>query len=284
MTTGTETSDPSPRPPSRVLRDLEPVRSLWELAAHAVARAALPLAPRGDQHGVLVLPGFMAADATTWPLRDVLQRLGYEARPWGLGRNLGPTTRVLRGLTQRLRHLHTATGQRVTLVGVSLGGVLARDLAHDLPDLVRQVVTLGSPFGLPADSSHRNLTHAAPLYRALQPWHAPQPWRSSRPLAAPLPVPSTAVYTRSDGIVPWTSCVQPDSPRSESVEVWGSHSGLGHNPLALAVIADRLAQPADTWEPFRWEQLTRDARTRIRSTRIRSTRRDADRPDASAAA
>lgn len=262
------TMDSSMRPPSRILRDLEPVRTLSELGAHAAARTLLPLAPRGDGHGVLVLPGFMTTDAATWPLRDVLRRLGHEVRPWGLGRNLGPTSRIVWGAARRLEDLHAHTAQRVTIVGISLGGVLARDLARDRPELVRQVITLGSPFALPANSGHRNLTHAAPLYRAVEPWHArPSSRRPGGATPITLPVPSTAVYTRTDGIVPWVSCLQPSGPGSESVEVWGSHCGLGHNPLALAVVADRLAQPAGTWEPFGWERLATDARTRIRPAR-----------------
>ena len=258
-------TDDTMRRPSRWLRDLEVLRAIGELGALASTQGALPLAPRGDGHGVLVLPGFMADDPSTWPLRVVLRRLGYHVRPWGLGRNLGPTPVVTRGIVRRLRGLHEQTGGRVTLVGMSLGGVFARNVARNHPDLVRQVITLASPFALPPDTTHRNLTHAAPLYRALQPWHDPR--ASARPPdpAEELQVPSTAIYTRTDGIVPWEACVQPRGSRSESVEVWGSHVGLGHNPLSLAVVADRLALPEDAWEPFHWGRLA--PRHRRRSSR-----------------
>lgn len=260
------------RRPSRWLRDLEVVRAIGELAALATSRGALPFAPRGDGHGVLVLPGFMTSDPSTWPLRDVLRRLGHHVRPWGLGRNLGPTSVITRGIVRRLQGLHEETGGRVTLVGMSLGGVLARDVARTHPDLVRQVITLGSPFALSADTTHRNATHAAPLYRALQPWHERREAGRPRDPAAVLEVPSTAIYTRTDGIVPWAACIQPRGPRSESVEVWGSHVGLAHNPFSLAVVADRLALPEEAWEPFHWDRLARHRRRRAAGTRSRPPR------------
>jgi len=126
----------------------------------------------------------------------------------------------VRELPRRLHDLHEATGRPVSLVGVSLGGVFARQLARDHPGVVRQVVTLGSPF---------------------------RPREEGLP---PLPVPSTAIYTRGDGIVGWQSCLDREGPTSENVEVPGSHCGLGHNPIAVRVVTDRLAQPEGTWQPF----------------------------------
>lgn len=237
------------RRPSRVLRDLEMARATWELAAFYALWPTALLAPRGDGHGVLALPGFIGTDLSTRPLRVLLRLLGYDARPWGLGRNLGPTEAVVGGLPRRLVELNESTGRPVSLVGVSLGGIFARDLARRHPGLVRQVVTLGSPFGLPAGQTVPHPTHAGSLYRAFRPLHRDVDWRDERDLP-PLPVPSTAIYTRSDGIVPWRACLEREAPTSESIEVFGSHSGLGHNPLALAVIADRLAQPEGSWRPF----------------------------------
>lgn len=239
--------------PSRALRDLEIARLTAEFGAWIALHPALQLGPRGDGHSVLVLPGFMGSDASTWPLRSTLRRLGYDAVPWRLGRNLGPTRAIALGLPRRLKEACARGGQRVSLVGVSLGGVFARDLACRHPDLVRQVVTLGSPFRLPPQATGRHRTHAEPLYRALQPWHvAARPLPGDRPAR---PVPLTAVYTRTDGVVPWQSCMEEDGPTCENVEVWGSHSGLGHNPLALAVVVDRLAQPDGAWQPFRWTNV-----------------------------
>lgn len=238
--------------PSRLLWELEVPRATWELGAFYACAPAAHFAPRGDGHAVLVLPGFLVTDISTRPLRAFLRRLGYDARPWQLGRNLGPTETIVDGLSRLLSDANIGTGRRVSLVGVSLGGVFARDLARRQAALVRQVITLGSPFRLPARHSGPHLTNTGPLYRALGPWHstrvAQRPEEDDLP---PLPVPSTAIYTRTDGVVPWQSCVDRDGPASESIEVWGSHSGLAHNPLALAVVADRLAQPEGTWRPFR---------------------------------
>jgi hypothetical protein len=208
------------------------------------------LAPRGDGHAVLVFPGFMAGDLSTQPLRRFLRRLSYDAQPWRLGRNYGPTQAIVDGLVSRLSE-HAGTG-RVSLVGVSLGGVFARDLARQHPELVRQVITLASPFRLPVRYSGPDLTHASWVYRAFESRHsthfAERPEEQELP---PLPVPTTAIYTRSDGVVPWQACIEREGPTSENIEVWGSHIGLGHNPLALAVIADRLAQPEDAWGRLR---------------------------------
>jgi hypothetical protein len=251
---------PDWRPPWRVLRDLELARALGELAVYyAASYARWPVAgfaPRGDGHGVLVLPGLLATDLSTRPLRAFLRRLGYDARPWRLGRNLGPTDSVIDGLPRRLRELHATTGAPMSLVGVSLGGSYARELARSHPDLVRQVITLGSPFRLPIRYTGRPLTHAEGIYRAFEPRHSrrlvDRPEEDDLP---PLQVPATAIYTRTDGVVPWRACLEREGPSSESVEVWGSHSGLGHNPLALAVIADRLAQPPGSWRGYRRANL-----------------------------
>jgi pimeloyl-ACP methyl ester carboxylesterase len=201
---------------------------------------------------VLVLPGFMAGDASTFPLRSLLRRLGYDARPLRLGLNLGPTDAIVDGLPRRLDEIRASTGGPVSLVGVSLGGVYARDLARGHPGLVRRVITLGSPFRLPVRNRGPELTHAGPLFRALRRWHSARlVLRREEHDLPPLSVPSTAIYTRTDGVVPWRSCVERDGPSCESVEVVGSHSGLGHNPLALYVVADRLALPEGVWRPFR---------------------------------
>jgi pimeloyl-ACP methyl ester carboxylesterase len=194
--------------PSRLLFGLEAPRAAAEFALFAAAWPAAGLAPRGDGHGVLVLPGWLTGDAATTPLRGLLRRLGYTAYGWDLGRNLGRGHEP--ALRQRLHDVHAITGAPVSLVGISLGGVLARGLAREHPELVRRVVTLASPF------------------------------RHYEGGAAPLAVPSTAIYTRGDGIVDWQTCV--DVPGRESVEVVGSHCGIGHNPMVLKIVTDRLAE------------------------------------------
>ena len=134
----------------------------------------------------------------------------------------------------------------VTLVGWSRGGIIAREAARLAPDAARMVVTLGSPFAAPAASN------VGAVWRRLTGEAFPaQTQEQMRALAAPLPIPSTSIYSRSDGVVAWRACQQTEGPQSENVEVRGSHIGLGFNPATLWVIADRLAQPLGAWAPFR---------------------------------
>src|SRR4051795_2439615 len=127
-------------------------------AGWGVFLTALPLSPalpRGDHHPVLVLPGLLAGDGSTTAVRGVLRRLGYDVHGWELGRNLGPTEKVVRGMDRRLQELAQRQGRRVSVVGWSLGGIFARTLARRSPHLVRQVVTLGSPFRLTRSDQSR---------------------------------------------------------------------------------------------------------------------------------
>jgi pimeloyl-ACP methyl ester carboxylesterase len=234
--------------PSLLLRALE-WRAGLEYGAMLASYPALRMAPHGDGHPVLVLPGFTAGDRTTRPLRAYLSELGYTTYGWGLGVNLGPTERVLEQLPERLADLGDNHGEPVSLIGWSLGGIFAREMARHSPDSVRQVLTLGSPFNL----VHHRATHATRLYRAMARFHSPR--LSSRMPnefeRGPLPVPATSIYSRTDGVVAWQSCLQEPDGRHENIEVWGSHVGLGVNPVVLFIIADRLAQSAGQWEPYR---------------------------------
>lgn len=222
-------------------------RALAELGAMRAAAPLLRRLPEGDGHPVLVLPGFTAGDRSTGPLRDTLRGLGYYTHGWRLGQNLGPTPKVVDGLLERLNAAHAREGQKVSLVGWSLGGIFARELAHELPDLIRQVITLGSPFRMTGPS--RSPTSA--LYARLGPLHArdrrERVPESDRP---PLEVPATAIYTRTDGVVRWWQCLESDGPMRENIRVLGSHSGLGFNPAVLYAVADRLALPVGGWRPF----------------------------------
>lgn len=244
-------ADPFPRP-SRQLWRLEGARALVELGQFWASYPQLAAGPRGDGHSVLVLPGFTASDRSTAPLRTLLTARGYRAAPWQLGGNIGPSPRILDGMSSRLRELHAASGRKVTLVGWSLGGVLARDLARRFPERVRLVISLGSPFLLDAHRGQHARTYPGRLYDTLRPLHDAG-FVDTRPAGVrqpPLPVPTTAIYTRTDGVVPWRACLEPNGPTSESVEVSGSHCGLGHNPAAVAVILDRLALPEGSWRPY----------------------------------
>lgn len=212
------------------------------------SRRLLEKLPSGDGHPVLVLPGFTAADGSTLQLRALLRRLGYRTFGWKLGNNLGPTPQIVRGLEKRLLEISEKEQQPISIIGWSLGGIYARDLARRHPDLVRQVITLGSPIRMsPGDPSA-----ASRLWETLRPLHDPSASnRIGEPEHEQMPVPSTAVYTRSDGVVHWKLCLEARSPTSESVEVLGSHCGLGFNPSVAIVVADRLARPIGNWKRFR---------------------------------
>ncbi|MBP2335233.1 pimeloyl-ACP methyl ester carboxylesterase [Saccharothrix coeruleofusca] len=239
-------AEPDAVPPPGLLWYLtEPTRAVVDIGQYTAARRLLRAAPSGDGHTVLVLPGLGTTDSATAVLRGFLAGLGYDVHGWGLGRNIGPSVRVVEGL--RLLLLSLAREGKVSLVGWSLGGVFARELARQYPDLVRQVITLGSPYAM------RDLrqTRVNPVYQLLARFYVAgaglPPPEHTRP---PFPVAATSVYSRSDGIVAWRTCVEEPAPPRENVAVASSHLGYGYNATVLWVIADRLAQRHGRWRPF----------------------------------
>jgi pimeloyl-ACP methyl ester carboxylesterase len=222
-------------------------RALGERAQMSAMLPLLRRLPTGDGHPVLVLPGFSASDRSTDPLRNLLRRLDYRTYGWGLGVNVGPTRRILDGLVRKLDQAYQRRGEPVSIVGWSLGGIYARELARARPDVVRQVITLGSPIQMiEADSSS-----AQPMWDAMSRYHSPGFRQEMRDVhRPPLAIPNTSIYSRTDGVVSWQACLVPRTATSENVRVFGSHCGLGFNSAAITVIADRLAQPAGVWSRF----------------------------------
>ncbi len=221
---------------------------MFELGAVVAAAPWLRIIGRGDRHPVLILPGFLAGDPSTAPLRSILQSQGYWVHGWRLGRNLGPTPEIVDGLIERLRTLHERHQRPVSLIGWSLGGIYARRLARRWPEQVRQVITLGSPFRITPDDR----SAVSDIYDRLRRAHLPTAeFHLPGPEAGALEVPATSIYTRTDGVVRWWQCLESVGPNSENIEVRGSHSGLGFNPAAIYAISDRLARPAEDWRPFR---------------------------------
>ena len=233
--------------PSRALLFTEPTRAAVEFGTFLATAPLLRRAPRGDGHTVLVLPGFLADNRSTLVLRNYLGSLGYHTYGWGLGRNVGPTQEILEGMRVLVERLCTSSGSAVSVVGWSLGGMFARGLGHERAECIRDIVTLGSPFR----SDQPIGSHAARSFARFAP--LPVPHTELPDIAAArgqLPMPVTAVYTKGDGVVAWQTCLQDDGIRRENVEVPGSHCGLGHNPAALWVVADRLARAPGEWAPF----------------------------------
>ena len=233
--------------PNCMLRMLES-RAMFEWGAFAAAAPWLRLAGRGDRHPVLVLPGLTGGDQSTQLLRATLVANGYWTHGWRLGANLGPTDRTVDGIHERLREIYERHDRPVSVVGWSLGGIYARELAREHPEMVRLVITLGSPFRMKNTdrSSASWLTDRLSSRFADDVLHMAT-HEHEKP---PLPVPSTAIYSRTDGVVRWHTCIDEESDQHENVEVHGSHSGLGWNPAALTVVLDRLAQPEGEWKRF----------------------------------
>jgi pimeloyl-ACP methyl ester carboxylesterase len=243
---------PRPRGLGRAvaLAATEPARGLVSAGALVAGLPLLRLAPRGEPHPVLVLPGLMASDVSTRALRVWVSRLGHPVVGWALGRNRGPTEEVVDELPRLLDRLAGEHRAPVSIVGWSLGGIYARRLALRAPRQVRQVISLGSPFSLARRLADAGL--GARVYDRYSPRHSNRRISTGRrSLAKPLPVPSTAVYSRWDGVVDWRACRQQRGPTSENVAVRASHLGMGHDPAVLWVVADRLAQQGDEWRPFR---------------------------------
>ncbi len=234
----------STKPPSRLLQLLEG-RAPLELGATVSMWPWLSLAaPRGDGHPVLVLPGLVASDLSTRVLRRYLRERGYQVHGWQQGRNLGLRKGVEQAMFARLDTLAQKHGQKVSLVGWSLGGLYARVLGKHRPDTVRSVITLGSPFA----GSPRS-TNAWRVYEWASGQKSDDPTAHER-LRGRLTMPATSIYSRTDGIVAWPTSIDDVSATSENIEVVASHLGLGVNPAVLYAVADRLAQPEGAWKPF----------------------------------
>jgi hypothetical protein len=258
------------RPPGPLLLMLEG-RAPWEYAALLAATPWLSRLHGGDGHPVVVFPGLGANDVSTTPLRRFLDRLGYETHPWRQGFNFGPRHGVLHRAVDATREIAARAGRPISLVGWSLGGVYAREIAkeliepsssfaphatmapraapvrprpHDEVLPVRCVITLGTPF-----AGHPKATNAWRFYEMVsgQRTHDPALLEQIR---QPPPVPTTSIYSRSDGIVAWQCSVNEPAPRVENIEVQASHLGLGMNPLALYAVADRLSQDPARWRAF----------------------------------
>ncbi len=243
------------QPPSRVLTALEFPRVLGEYAASRALDTITPTTAVGEGRPVLVLPGFAANDFLTGRLRAHLRHSGFAVHGWGLGRNVGLTDHLVDGLIDRFAAVADRYDEPVSVVGWSFGGLLARRIAHEHPDRVRQIICLGSPWRAEGER-----TRATAMFERSRIRHG----LSDRARAIvdqarqPVPVPTTAVWSRSDGITGWQGCavVETTTPAvAENIEVLSSHVGMVANPWVLAVVVDRLRQDPGDWQPFQWRHL-----------------------------
>lgn len=225
-------------PPASVMLAEWP-RAAWGLGTLPFAWRGLMRAPRGDGRPVLLLPGLVNGDASNLVMRRYLEALGYHAYGWELGLNFGQRAIGAEGerLFGRIAAIHDETGQKVTLVGVSLGGIMARVAAHRRTELVREVITVSSPFaGLPTATNVWRVFELASGQKA----DDPEVRAFLEEASTPLPVPATAIWSRSDGLVNGEVCHEPDCDTARSVEVQSSHLWVQMRPEVLRAIADTL--------------------------------------------
>jgi pimeloyl-ACP methyl ester carboxylesterase len=232
-----------------------PLRNLVGEACHLAERVMLPAAllyvrPLRDRpHPVLVLPGLWSSDRSTAVLRYALAARGYAVQGWGLGRHPMWTDTSWRALAVHLAEIQQCHAEPVSLVGISAGGIVAREFARQRPQLVRQVITIGSPFRFRHGDRNRMSSIIARIDGGAPPSHFERlPREEERPA---LPMPSTSIYSRGDGLVDWRTCTQEPGHGRDDIEVRGSHLGLAQNAAVVIAVADRLACRPEDWRPFR---------------------------------
>lgn len=232
--------------PSLALLATEPLRAALEFCSAKVASLSTV---EGDGHPVIVYPGLGAGALTTAQLRNHLASCNFQVHDWERGVNTGPDGLLdawLPGLAERVAALHAVHGRKVSLVGWSLGGIYAREIAKCCPDSVRQVITLATP--------HRcvgGANHAGTIFK----WMGGDTSQLTPELEARIaerpPVPTTSIYSRSDGIVSWRGCLEEPARDVENIAVEASHLGMPTHPDVLRIVAHRLAQPEGRWRPYR---------------------------------
>ena len=249
---------PGLRPPRLHHSVMEFSRVLMEMSSTAMLGPLLNTLPRGDGHTIMTIPGFMGADGSTSQLRRFLNKRGYRAIPWGLGRNaadvrsqnlddfLTHRTATEDAIAARVEAEFVATGRKLTLIGWSLGGLYAVALAHRFPQWVRQVITLGTPYGDPRGTALYNVMGS--IYNNQADEEALQRWVAHTYRGGKLSVPILALYSESDGIVgAGIAKCEANARYVTHVAVLASHVGFPFNPLVFAVIANHLVEPQRRW-------------------------------------
>lgn len=257
---------PDLRPPRLRHSVMELGRVILEMGSTAMLGPLLRTLPDGDGHSIMTLPGFMGADGSMSQLRKFLNQRGYNAIPWGLGRNAAEvrsqniddfldhradTEDVIADLVEKE---FNATGRKVTLIGWSLGGLYAVALAHRCPQWVRQAITLGTPYGDPRGTALYSVM--GNLYNNEVDDAALERWVAHTYSGGELRVPVLALHSESDGIVgAGIARCQGDPRYVTNVAVMASHVGFPFNPLVFAVIANHLVEPQHRWALCKSERI-----------------------------
>ncbi len=228
-------NQPNIQRPSRWSYYKEPL-GLMEVPKLLIYSRQLKDLPHGNQQPIMVIPGYAASDMSTFILRQFLKRKKYRVRGWGLGRNKGHVEEVIIPLREQVLDYHAEIQEPLILIGWSLGGYLAREIARDYPEMISQVITLGSPIiGGP------KYTSAAPIYEKkgfnLDEMERKIVEREEVPITTPI----TAIYSKNDGVVPWQACMDHYSPNVEHTEVSTTHVGLAFSSEVFVIIAGKLA-------------------------------------------
>ena len=233
--------------PSKLLLYTEGFRALLELASVNIFHLFKKYKNNGDGHPVLVVPGFLGSGYSTKLLRKFIDKLGYHAYDWGLDRNLADFD-DLEFLAMKIDNLYRMYNQKVSLIGWSLGGLYVRQLAKEKKEKVRQVITLGSPF-----NGANEPNNARWLFDFIKKQQGTKEIDEAilADLPNPPPVPTTSIYSKEDGVVPWQVCIEREEDEfHQNVQVHGSHLGFGANPSVFYIIADRLQYDESNWRHF----------------------------------
>jgi hypothetical protein len=242
--------------PSLALLATEPLRYMLELCAAGLGQ---PSAVKGDGHPVILYPGLGAGALNVSQLRGYLKGCNFDVRDWELGVNTGPEGHLddwLASLVERVCEMRKLQGRKVSLVGWSLGGIYAREIAKRCPDSVRQVITLATPF-----SSVAGANHAGTIFKLLGGDTSQLTPELQERLRQRPPVPTTSIYSETDGVVCWRGCLEAAGPKVENIAVDASHIGMPSHPEVLRIVADRLAQPEGKWKAYRRRVLKPPATT-----------------------
>ncbi len=251
---------PDLAPPKLRHSVMELGRVFLEMGSSVLLGPVLRRLPAGDGHSIMTIPGFMGADGSTAQLRRFLARRGYKTLPWGLGRNasevrprslddfLDHRSATELQIAERIENEYRDSGRKVTLIGWSLGGLYAVALAHQYPQWIRQVITLGTPYGDPRGTALYNVMGRVYDNQVEVDEASLQRWVAHTYRGGDLHVPVLALFSESDGIVGrGVARCQGDPRYVTNMAVLASHVGFPFNPLVFAVIANHLVAPDQRW-------------------------------------